>query len=235
MRELRDSDTQFLCLKGDCMSNFRIKTCVVGQVETNCYIIYREGKKEAVIVDPADNGAYILNKCRELSVEPSAILLTHGHFDHILAVADLKRAFRCKVYAHVDEERLLLEPSMNLSGSMGSEQISVQPDYLLRDNEVLKLLDCDWKVLATPGHTAGSVCYYLESEHVLISGDTLFAESLGRTDLPTGSSTAIVHSITEKLFVLPDDTMVYPGHGEPTTIGYEKQYNPVLVYMRRRR
>lgn len=110
--------------------------------------------------------------------------------------------------------------------------MELSADEFLRDGQVLHLLGDEWKVLSTPGHTAGSVCYYLEAEQVLISGDTLFHESMGRTDLPTGSSSAIVKSITEKLFVLPDDTMVYPGHGDPTTIGYEKKYNPVTAYSR---
>lgn len=215
------------------MSDFRIKTCVLGGVSTNCYIIYREGTDRAVIVDPADNGAYLLNKCRELGVEPEAILLTHGHFDHILAVEDIRRAFRCKVYAHMDEERILQDPSLNLSGTLGTEQMGLNADYLLRDGEVLHLLGYDWKVISTPGHTAGSVCYYIESEDVLLSGDTLFAESLGRTDLPTGNVADIIRSITKTLFLLPDDTMVYPGHGEPTTIGHEKQYNPVVPYCSR--
>lgn len=215
------------------MSDFRIKTCVLGDVSTNCYIIYREGGDRAVIVDPADNGAYLLNKCRELGVEPEAILLSHGHFDHILAVEDIRRAFRCKVYAHMDEERILQDASLNLSGTLGSEQMGLNVDYLLKDGEVLHLLGFDWKVMSTPGHTIGSVCYYIESEGVLISGDTLFAESLGRTDLPTGNVSDIIRSITKTLFLLPDDTMVYPGHGEPTTIGHEKQYNPVVPYWSR--
>ena len=217
------------------MSDFRIKTCVLGAVSTNCYLIYNDGTKEAVIVDPADNGAYILNKCREFEITPVAVLLTHGHFDHILATEDIRRAFHCKVYAGKDEDLLLQDPYQNLTGSMGSEQMSLNADVLVRDGEVLNLIGFDWRVIFTPGHTAGSVCYYVEAEDVLISGDTLFAESLGRTDLPTGSSATIVRSIAEKLLILPEDIMVYPGHGDPTTIGHEKQYNPVAVYSRRKR
>lgn len=220
------------------MSDFRIKTCVLGPVSTNCYLIYNNTTKEAVIIDPADNGPYILNKCQELGITPAAVLLTHGHFDHIMAVQDVCRAFRCKVYAGREEYTLLMDAEINLSaniaGQLGIEAAVVDPDELVRDGQILHLIGYDWKVLETPGHTAGSVCYYVESEDVLISGDTLFAESLGRTDMPTGSSAQIVRSITEKLLVLPDDTMVYAGHGDPTTIGHEKQYNPVAVYQRRR-
>ncbi|NBH71319.1 MBL fold metallo-hydrolase [Clostridiaceae bacterium] len=214
------------------MSDLRIQTYVLGGVSTNCYLMFHNKTRQAVVVDPADNGAYVLNKCRELEVTPTAILLTHGHFDHIMAVEDICRAFPCQVYAGREENLLLQDPSMNLSGSMGTEQIGIEADVLVRDGEVLSLIGFEWKVLETPGHTAGSVCYYLESEKVLISGDTLFADSLGRTDLPTGDSRAIVRSITEKLLTLPEDTMVYPGHGEVTTIGHEQRYNPVAVYSR---
>lgn len=212
------------------MSDFRIQTYVLGEVSTNCYLIYHDGSREAVVVDPADNGAYVQNKCRELNVKPAAVLLTHGHFDHILAVKDICRAFPCKVYAGINEELLLQDPSLNLSGSMRSEQLGIEADVLVKDGDELSLIGFTWKVLETPGHTSGSVCYYVESEQALFSGDTLFADSLGRTDLPTGDMRAIVRSIQEKLFSLPADTMVYPGHGEATTIRHEQRYNPVAVY-----
>lgn len=216
------------------MSNFRIKTYVLGGVSTNCYLVFREGEKAAVILDPADNADYLIGRCREFGVEPEAILLTHGHFDHILAADDIRKTFGCKIYVQMDDEKMLNDPSLNLSGTLGTEQMSTSADHLLRDGEVLSFLNLEWKVLATPGHTAGSACYYIPEEEVLFSGDTLFAESLGRTDLPTGSMSAIVHSIAEKLLVLPEETMVYPGHGDATSIGHEKQYNPVAAYVRKR-
>lgn len=212
------------------MSDFRIRTFVLGDVSTNCYLVFNEKTREAVVADPADNAPYILNKCRELQVTPVAILLTHGHFDHILAVKDICRAFPCKVYAGREEDRLLQDPFLNLTGTLGTDQTTIEADVLTKDGDTFSLIGFSWKVLETPGHTCGSVCYYIESEQVLISGDTLFADSLGRTDLPTGSMREIVSSIREKLFVLPGDTMVYPGHGEPTTIAHEKQYNPVAAY-----
>lgn len=212
------------------MSNFRIKTCVLGMVSTNCYLVFDQEKREAVIIDPADNGAFILNKCRELELTPVAILLTHGHFDHIMAVQDICRAFRIPVYAGQAEQKMLEDPGLNLSGGYDGRQMSVKADHFVKNGETLSLIGYEWNVYETPGHTAGSVCYYLPAEEVLFSGDTLFEESLGRTDLPTGSSSAIVDSILEKLFTLPDDTMVYPGHGDPTSIGHEKQYNPVTCY-----
>lgn len=216
------------------MNNFRIKTYVLGMVSTNCYLIYNNETKEAVVADPADRADYIRSKCLELDVTPVAILLTHGHFDHIMAAEELRRAYGCKLYAGREEEKLLLDPRLNASVSMGGKQTSLRIDVQLQDGDVLDLIGFSWKVIATPGHTSGSVCYYIRSEDVLISGDTLFAESLGRTDLPTGSSSAIIRSISEKLLVLPEDTMVYPGHGDSTTIAHEKRCNPVAVYCRRR-
>lgn len=211
------------------MNDFRIKTCVLGMVSTDCYIVH-DGK-EAVIIDPADNASYILEQCRALGVTAVAILLTHGHFDHMMAAEELRGALNIEIYAGEAEDALLKDSSLNLSSTFGSGT-AIRADRLLRDGDVLELLGTGWQVIATPGHTSGSVCYLVEEEDVLFSGDTLFEESLGRTDFPTGSSAMIIKSITEKLFVLRDSLMVYPGHGEPTTIGHEKQYNPVAHYRR---
>lgn len=213
---------------------FRIKTWVLGMVSTNCYLVYNDKTRKGVIIDPADNGEYLIRKLEELGIAPEAVLLTHGHFDHILAVKELQARYSCPVYAGKEEDALLQDASLNLSGTMGTDHLSVSADELVRDGQTLELAGFTWKVLETPGHTRGSVCYYIPGEDVLVSGDTLFAESLGRTDLPTGSMREIISSITGKLLVLPEDTMVYPGHGDPTTIGHEKQYNPVAVYRGRR-
>lgn len=212
------------------MGNLRIKTCVLGMVSTNCYIVY--DKQEAVIIDPADDASYILETCRNLEVKPVAILLTHGHFDHILAAKELRMTTGAHIYAGEYEEKLLKEPSLNLSASFGTG-ISLDADRLLKDREELEILNRTWTVLSTPGHTAGSVCYLIEKEELLFSGDTLFAESLGRTDFPTSSSAAILKSITETLFELPEAIMVYPGHDAPTTVGHEKRYNPAAAYVRK--
>lgn len=212
------------------MSDFRIKAYQVGQLGTNCYVMYRESLKKAVIVDPGGDGAYILDMCRELSLAPEAILLTHGHFDHILAVKDIKEAFpEVKIYAGQQEKGLLEDPAINLSSSFG-RACTVSADEYAEDGASFSIGGITFQVLFTPGHTSGSVCYMVRSESVLISGDTLFLRSLGRTDFPTGNQSMILRSIRERLFALPEDTMVYPGHGGVTTIGHEKVHNPAALY-----
>ncbi|MCI6138609.1 MULTISPECIES: MBL fold metallo-hydrolase [Clostridium] len=212
------------------MSNIRIETWVLGAVSTNCYLVYNEDSKEAVVVDPAGNYPFISNKCRELGVTPSAVLLTHGHFDHMLAAPEIRRAFQLKIYASETEDAMLADPGLNLSERFQGMPLGFHADEFVTDGQELTFLGVTWKVLETPGHTAGSVCYYIPEERLLLAGDTLFRESYGRTDFPTGSSSQIVHSILDRLFVLPDDTTVYPGHGELTSIGYEKQCNPMAFY-----
>ena len=145
----------------------------------------------------------------------------------LMAVNDLKRIFRAKVYAGANETELLGSATVNLSWQSLGQSFSVSVDETLREGQEFELLGVKWTALETPGHTAGSMCYYIGEEGILLSGDTLFCESYGRTDLPTGSQAQIADSIRGKLFALPEDTMVYPGHGDPTTIGHEKMYNPM--------
>ena len=212
------------------MATLKMIKMVLGSVNTNCYLLYNADTKETLIVDPADSAPAIEKKCHENGLKPVAILLTHGHFDHILACSQLKGKFGINIYAHEDEAELLADGELNLSENwMGL--CKVVPDVLLKDNQILELAGFEIKVIHTPGHTKGGVCYYFEDNKILMSGDTLFLESFGRTDFPGSSTRDIVRSICQKLLVLPDDVKVYPGHDDPTTIGYEKQYNPVARYM----
>ena len=207
------------------MGQIEIKSMTLGMVATNCYLIINKETKEALLVDPADNALRISNVIEENGCTLKAILLTHGHFDHIMALNDLKKRYNVPVYAHEEEEDVLKQSSLNLSGSIG-QIYTTQADVYVKDGEHLKLAGLDVIVLYTPGHTKGGVCYYFPEEKVLMSGDTLFHCSIGRTDFPTGSMSQLVRSVKEQLFVLPDDVQVYPGHDSVTSIGYEKQYNP---------
>lgn len=207
------------------MGQIEIKSMTLGMVATNCYIIINKETKEALLIDPADNALRISNVIEENVCTLKAILLTHGHFDHIMALNELKKRYNVPVYAHEEEEDVLKQSSLNMSGMIG-QIYTTQADIYVKDGEHLKLAGLDIIVLHTPGHTKGGVCYYLPEEKVLMSGDTLFHCSIGRTDFPTGSMSQLVRSVKEQLFVLPDDVQVYPGHDSVTSIGYEKQYNP---------
>lgn len=201
---------------------------VIGPVGTNVYVVYDEALKEAVIVDPADRGADIYEAIENAGLTVAGILLTHGHFDHISGVNELRSKSGCRVYASKAEHELLSDPTLNESAGMGRQSVSVTADVELKDGEKIELGGMIFQAIETPGHTVGGMCYYLESEKILYCGDTLFHHSVGRTDLPTGSMGSIIRSIRDKLFVLPDDVTCYPGHGPETTIGDEKRYNPFL-------
>lgn len=205
------------------MDKFLIKSIRLGEVATNCYFVVNEETKEAIVVDPADSADQIANYLVHYGWKPVAILLTHGHFDHIGAAEEIRRKYGIKIYAHKEEETTLFEPSINLSTMMGP-RLSIKADVLLEDEQIIELAGFRIKVLHTPGHTQGGCCYYFVDEDALLSGDTMFYCSYGRTDFPTGSEATLIRSIKEKLLVLDDTIKVYPGHEMATTIGNERKW-----------
>ena len=209
------------------MGNIKIGRMMLGVCQTNCYFVYREGSSKVIFIDPADYGDQIFQAMKNNGFEVAAILLTHGHFDHIWGCSRLRQLTSAPVYAYEGEEEVLLSSDLNVSAGAG-RACTVKANTLLKDGEEVTIEGMTFKLIATPGHTQGSCCYYFEEANMLISGDTLFEESVGRTDLPTGSMSTLVRSVKDKLFELPDDVVVYPGHGDSTTIGHEKKYNPFI-------
>ena len=204
----------------------RINRLVVGPVSTNCYIVSNEETKETFIIDPGEEAESIEQKLQEEQLNLKAILLTHGHFDHMMAVNELLEKHQVEVYIGENEEELLGDPYQNCSGSMMNRPYITKANKTLKDNDVLELAGMTIKVLYTPGHTGGGVCYYLEAENVLFSGDTVFCQSVGRSDLPTGNGRVLQESIRKKIVPLPEDMQIFPGHGDSTILSYEKKYNP---------
>ncbi|GAB6171539.1 MBL fold metallo-hydrolase [Paradesulfitobacterium aromaticivorans] len=199
----------------------------VGVMGANCYLAYCLKTKKAAVIDPGAEGKKIYRWVLEKELKVEYILLTHGHADHIGAVDELKELLGAKVGIHSADADMLTDERQNLS-SYFAPVIKMQPaDMLLHDGQELKVGDEKITVLTTPGHSRGSVSF-LTADGV-ISGDTLFAGSIGRTDFPGGSLEQLLQGVEQKLLVLPDDTPVYPGHGEATTIGTEKRNNPFLV------
>ena len=204
--------------------NIEIKTVVLGQVNTNCYFVWNTETKEGIIIDPADNADYIIQVIREEQIIVKGVYLTHAHFDHMLAASSVAGAYRAPVYCLAQEKEVAESTRLNLSDYFGCTY-ALTPDRVLQDGETMQIIGMQMQVLHTPGHTKGSGCYYFAEEGILFSGDTLFFESVGRTDFPTGNSATLAKSVKEKLYVLPEEVKVYPGHGSATSIGYEKKNN----------
>ncbi len=201
---------------------------ILGEIGTNCYLLYNKDNKRAVLIDPADEADKIMEMIAVKNCTLTAILLTHGHYDHIGAAVKVSKATKAPIYAGECEKEVLENPSINLSAMMSEHAISLIADKWLTDGEVIELAGITIRCIHTPGHTKGGMSYYVEDANILFSGDTLFAASVGRTDFPTGSMSELVRSIKSKLLILPEHTKVFTGHGESTSIAYEKQYNPFL-------
>ena len=203
----------------------KIGKIVMGSVQTNCYFLYQEDSKKIIVVDPADRGEYLYNAFKEAGLEVAAILLTHAHFDHVWGCNQLRELAGVQVFAFEDEKDLCESAKLNVSEDVG-RPYTVTVDWYLKDGETVTIEGMEFKVIWTPGHTQGSCCYYFEKDNILISGDTLFEGSCGRSDLPTGDGKLLSRSLKERLMILPDETLVFPGHGNSTTIADEKKYNP---------
>ena len=200
---------------------------IVGPVCTNCYLLVNHKTGELLVVDPGDQAQLIEKQIEKTGAKPVAILLTHGHFDHAGAAEELAGKYQISIYAHEAERETLEDPGLNLCGMIGEHKV-YHADIFVKDEEVLNLAGFSIRVFFTPGHTIGGCCYYIADEKILFSGDTLFQESVGRTDFPRGSASDLIRAIREKLMPLPDDVTVYTGHDESTLIGYERMHNPYL-------
>ncbi|MEM1550800.1 MAG: MBL fold metallo-hydrolase [Candidatus Bathyarchaeia archaeon] len=205
---------------------------IVGPLSTNCYIIVCERSREAAIIDPGFDRLdedLVLGKIHDLKVVVKYIINTHGHVDHISGNLKIKRETGASIAIHYYDVDMLLDPEKNFSRTMGLDVVSPPPDILLQEGDELMVGSLRIKVLHTPGHTPGSISLYSEKGGFVFTGDTLFAGSIGRTDLPGSSYEGLISSIREKLFRLPDETKVYPGHGPETTIGVERRENIFLL------
>lgn len=201
-----------------------LETLAVGDYQSNCYIYASKASKKGFIIDPGDEADAIINCIEKLGISIPYILLTHGHPDHTAALKSVREKTGAQVAIHTADAGILKDKLLHTM--LGFRCIDITPDRLLCDGEIIKADGVELKVIHTPGHTPGGIC--LLGEGLMFTGDTLFNMGIGRTDLPGGSANALMTSINAKLLSLPDETLVYPGHGPSSTIGKERQSNPFL-------
>jgi len=197
-----------------------------GPLRANCFIFGCAETREGIVIDPGGDAEKIIAIVEQLGLSVLHVLNTHGHFDHVGANRAVKEHFGADLMIHADDASML-ERAAAIAQSYGVPgESSPQPDLFLADGMEISFGKRRMTVLHTPGHSKGGCCFYLEAEKIVITGDMLFANSIGRTDFPGGSHQQLLESVRAKLFTLPDDVTAYPGHGPETTIGYEKRYNP---------
>ncbi len=204
-----------------------VRKIVVAPLQSNCYVVRGEESAECVVIDPGGEGEKIIEQIERLGVTPKFIINTHGHGDHIAANAAVKNRYDVSLLIHRDEAPLLADPQLNMSAVYGLPVVSPAPDGFLEVGESVEFGGLSLKVLYTPGHSPGGVS--LLGHGVVFTGDALFMGSIGRTDLAGGDEDLLISKIRENLLTLPEDTIVYSGHGGDTTIGIEKRHNPFLV------
>jgi len=209
-----------------------VKTFTFNPLAENTYILFNESK-DTIIIDPGcyfdEEKEKVKNFIESNNLNPVQLLNTHCHLDHVFGNKWVYETYGLELFLHPDEEQVLnfASQSAQMWGMLFDNYDG--PLHFFKDNDIIKLGEDELKVLLAPGHSPGSVCFYSKEQNFLIGGDVLFRKSIGRTDLPGGNHNALIASIRQQLFVLPDEVIVYPGHGETTTIGYEKKYNPFLT------
>ncbi len=199
---------------------------VLGPVATNAYLLYDESSKRGIVFDPGMEPKVLLDRINQLSLTIEAVLLTHTHFDHIGGLEELRSLTNAPVYVHQLEQSWLQDPMLNGSGRWDECPNMSYPaaEMEVKGGEIVTFLGKTFQVLFTPGHSPGSIAFY--DGAAVFAGDALFRGAIGRTDLPSGDYDTLISSIENRLFILPDDTIVYPGHGPATTIGHERKTNP---------
>ncbi len=198
----------------------------LGIYQANCYIIWDEESKKTAVIDPGGDFDYIKQLIQKENLTLEYIILTHGHADHIGAVLELKEFYNPKVLIHKDDNNMLKNKRINYSDVLGKKIVELDADVKLENGDEINVGNINMEIIHTPGHSKGSIC--IKTNNILFTGDTLFAGSIGRTDLEGGSFQEIISSIKDNLLILPDETIVYPGHGPSSTIAAEKANNPFL-------